>query len=201
MSAPPAAAATEDEDSALFARLAELECAEEAAEAAGEITAGVALGADPFMPSTPAQPPQGRAAAAASHPRLSQLTQLQPAGASVRGTPEIPSTSGIAASGFVAPPEGPRQVQEQRQQQQQAQQQAQWQQQQEEEQQQQQRPERLNAVAEHTAGMQTSRPAQRQRVQTTTTVACMRSATSYGAFRGRTRRAAGGAAGGRRIAH
>ena len=77
MASPTAA---EEDDDALFARLAELERAEEAAEAAGHRAGGSGDVAEPFMPVTPAQQQQ-TGSAAASHPRLSQLGRLQRADA------------------------------------------------------------------------------------------------------------------------
>jgi DNA-binding transcriptional MerR regulator len=120
MTVAAAAEAAAEGDAALFARLAELERAEEAAEAAGEGSAGSDFAADTFVPSTPAQPVQGRGAAA-SHPRLSQLSQLQPAGTPVHDISDMLSTSYSRASVPTATLQGAQQQHQQQQQQQQQQ--------------------------------------------------------------------------------
>ena len=101
--AAEAGAESERDDAALFARLAELERAEEAAEVAGHSDGGGGgASADHFMPATPTQRPQG--AAAASHPRLSQLSGLQQAGAPVQQViSHGPGVSGAAGLGFRGP--------------------------------------------------------------------------------------------------
>ena len=86
--------AERDDDAALFARLAELERAEEAAEAAAQHSSGGGGSAEPLMPPTPAQKQQqqqhmGPAAAAGSHPRLAQLGQLQQAGGSAHVVSDV----------------------------------------------------------------------------------------------------------------